>query len=158
MTPADWNTDFLDVVDCFEAEGVDFVVVGAFALAQHGVSRATGDLDLLIRPTVENARRVLSALRRFGAPLAGASEDDFARPGTVFQMGVVPRRIDVLTELTALSFDEVWATRVPHAVDGRLLSFVGEEAFLKNKRALGRPKDAADVDALEQLRSRKRRE
>jgi hypothetical protein len=105
----DFNPDFRDVLGAFAAEAVEFVVVGAYALALHGVPRFTGDLDLFVRPTAENAARVWRALVRFGAPVqaAGVSEVDFATPGIVYQIGLPPSRIDVLTEISGLSFDEV---------------------------------------------------
>jgi hypothetical protein len=153
---SDWNEDFLDLIDCFGHEEVEYVVVGAFALAQHGLPRATGDIDFLVRPTIENSRRVHRALSRFGAPLgaAGVAAEDFARPGTVYQIGVVPRRIDILTEATGVPFDEAWGTRVTRDIDGRQVPFLALEALLKNKRATGRPKDAVDADALVRLRHR----
>jgi hypothetical protein len=151
---SDWNSDFLDLLDCLAAEGVDFLIVGAFALAQHGLPRATGDLDVLVRPTADNARRAFAALRRFGAPLAEVTAEDFARPGTVFQLGVVPRRIDLLTELSGVSFDEAWASRVQRPIDGRSAAFLGYETLIKNKRCAARPKDLVDADELEKLRRR----
>lgn len=151
-----WNDDFLDLLDCFTGASVEFIIVGAFALAQHGLPRATGDLDLLVRPSKENAPRVFAALIKFGAPVSSAnlSAADLEKPGNVYQLGVVPRRIDVLTEISAVSFDEAWASRVERTVDGRRLVFLGREMLLKNKRATGRPKDLADVASLEQLKKR----
>ncbi|MBL9037803.1 MAG: hypothetical protein JNG84_04735 [Archangium sp.] len=135
------------------AEQVDFVVVGAFALAMHGLPRATGDVDFFVRPSPDNAERVFRALSRFGAPLSSASVRpvDFATPGVVYQMGVPPRRIDVLTQASGVSFDEVWATRIIHDVDGRAVPFIGRDALLRNKMAAARPKDLADAKALEAL-------
>jgi hypothetical protein len=149
-----WNVDFLDLVDALNAEQVEYLVVGAFALAAHGFPRATGDIDFLVRPSGENAPRVVRALQAFGAPLAsaGVSEADFTTPGGVYQIGVVPRRIDLLTEVSGLSFDEALADHVLRDVDGRSVPFIGREALLRNKRAAGRPKDLADAAALEALR------
>ncbi len=157
MASIDWNADFLDLIDCFAAELVEFLVVGAFALAEHGLPRATGVLDVLVRPAADNARRVLAALTRFGAPVAaaGVAAEDFARPGTVYQMGVVPRRIDVMTEISGLSFDEAWASRVGVDVHGRPLAFLGYESLLANKRASGRPKDLRDADDLQALHAKR---
>ncbi len=156
MTLADWNPDYLDLAACLAAEKAEFLVVGAFALAEYGLPRATGDFDVLVRPTGDNAARVLSALRRFGAPLGGVTEGDLARPGTVFQIGVTPRRIAILTELSGVAYDEAWANRLEREVHGRRLSFLGEETFIKNKRSSGRPKDLVDADAVERLRARRR--
>lgn len=151
---ASWNDDYLDLIDCLAAEAVEYVVVGAFALAIHGLPRATGDIDILVRPSAANAPRVIRALIRFGAPLdgAGVSEADFTVPGVVYQLGLAPRRIDILTAISGVSFDEAWATRHQRLVDGRSIGFLGEAELIRNKRATGRPKDVVDADALERLR------
>ena len=100
------NQDFVDLLRAFIAADVSFLIVGAYALALHGRPRATGDLDVWIDPTPANATRVIQALTAFGAPLANVSEADFSRPGVTYQIGVVPGRIDLLTELTGLTFAE----------------------------------------------------
>lgn len=145
------NDDFRDFLSDLLAESVEFVVVGAYALAFHGVPRATGDIDILVRPSADNATRVLRALRRFGAPVdaAGLTEADFSRPDVVYQIGLPPRRIDLLTEISALTFDEVWDSRVEAEFEGKSVCFLGREALIKNKRATGRAKDRADVESLE---------
>ncbi len=148
-----WNPDFIDLITCLNTERVEYVVVGAFALAAHGLPRATGDIDLLVRPSSENARRLFSALKAFGAPVAAAAvtEADFAKPGIVYQMGLPPRRIDVLTEISGVSFDEARAAPVSAIIDGQPVSFIGLDALIANKRAAARPRDLADVSALERL-------
>jgi len=148
-----WNDDFLDLVDALNAAHVEYLVVGAFALAAHGFPRATGDIDFLVRPSEENAARIIRALQAFGAPLAsaGVTAADFSRAGGVYQIGVVPRRIDLLTEASGITFDEAMASHVAREVDGRSVPFLGREALLRNKRASGRPKDLADAAALEAL-------
>ena len=145
------NEDFRDLLAAFAEEEVEFVIVGAYALAFHGAPRASGDIDLLVRPTAENATRVVRALRRFGAPIDahGVTQADFERAGSVYQVGLPPRRIDVLTELTGVPFDEVWATRVAAQVEGREVAVIGRETYVRNKRALGRPKDLADIERLD---------
>src|SRR5688572_10331975 len=107
------NDDFRDLVMLFADQGVEFVIVGAYALAFHGAPRASGDIDVYVRPSAANATKVHDALLAFGAPLAahGVVASDFARAGSVYQMGLPPRRIDVLTEISGLDFDEVWASR-----------------------------------------------
>ncbi len=147
----DWNTDFLDLVDALNAAQVEFLVVGAFALAQHGLFRATADIDFFVRASPENAKRVIEALRTFGAPLSsvGVGEKDFAKPGQTYQMGVKPRRIDLLTELSGVSFDEAWAGRVTREVLGRQIAFIGVASLRLNKVASGRPKDLADAAWLD---------
>ena len=151
MTQApELNDDFRDVLGELIEAGVDFVVVGAHALAAHGLPRATGDIDILVRPSPDNAARVVAALTKFGAPLQahGVGAKDFERPGTVYQMGLPPRRIDVLTEISGVSFERAWDTRVPVEVDGIELPFLGRDALVENKRATGRDKDLVDVKAL----------
>lgn len=145
------NDDFVDLLRAFDDAGVDYVVVGAHALAAYGVVRATGDLDVFVRPDAEVAARVVTGLRAFGAPLMahGVGVDDFARRGTVYQMGLVPRRIDILTEISGVSFDEAVreATRVE--TGGVAFRVIGRAALLTNKRASARPKDIEDVRLLE---------
>ena len=151
MTEPVLNDDFLDMIDTLMSAGVDFVVVGAHALASHGLPRATGDIDLLVRPSPENASRVVRALTAFGAPLQahGITASDFEMLGNVYQIGVPPRRIDLLTEITGVTFDEAWSTRMAVSVSGRRFSVLGREALLRNKRASGRDKDLVDAAALE---------
>ncbi len=143
------NQDFVDLLQAFVESNVRFLVVGAYAFALHARPRATGDLDLWVEPEPQNARRVIQALRRFGAPLAQITEDEFSRPGTVVQIGVAPRRIDILTELTGLSFTEAWDDRVSHKFASVDVFFLGKRTFIKNKKALGRHKDLADLEAVE---------
>jgi hypothetical protein len=150
MTLEGLNDDFRDVLLLFADGGVDFLIVGAYALGFHGAPRASGDIDLLVRPSSDNAPRVFSTLSQFGAPLAahGVAATDFARPGTVYQIGLPPRRIDILTEISGVTFDEAWASRVKAEVEGRSVWVLGRDAFLKNKLAAGRPKDLADAARL----------
>ena len=143
------NPDFIDLLRAFAAAEVRFLVVGAYALAVHGRPRATGDLDVWVEATPQNASRVMTALAAFGAPMEPIGERDFAKPGIVYQLGVVPARIDILTELTGLSFEEAWADRTTSRFDQLDVDVIGLRAFIKNKRATGRPKDLADIDTLE---------
>ena len=143
------HPDFRDMLSALFAEDAEFLLVGAFAVAAHGYPRATGDLDILVRPTPENAPRVLRALRRFGAPLHGLKEEDLSRPDTIFQMGVPPWRIDVLTSVTAVTFDEAWSRRFMKKVDEMELPFISLEHLVRNKTAVARPQDLADVARLE---------
>ena len=143
------NQDFIDLLNACAAADVRFLVVGAYALAIHGRPRATGDLDLWVEPSPDNARRIMKALAAFGAPLAQVSERDFETPGVVYQIGVAPGRVDILTNLSGLTFDEAWAGRVRHPFGGVEVDFIGRDAFVKNKRATGRPRDLADIDGLE---------
>ena len=143
------NPDFVDLLRTFIAADVRFLVVGAYALAFHGRPRGTGDLDVWVDATPENAPRVFRALAAFGAPLDDISEADFAREGTTYQMGLPPPgRIDILTELTGLTFDEAWPDRERGPVGSVEVNFIGRSAFLRNKRATGRPKDLGDIEGM----------
>jgi len=145
------NPDFRDLLSAFCAAGVEFIVVGAHALAAHGHVRATKDLDVWIRPTLENAQRVLAALRQFGAPLGEVSAADFSAPGVTFQMGVAPVRIDLLTEIDGVDFQPAWARRDERVLDGLTVPVLSVDDLLVNKRASGRLQDLADVEALGRL-------
>jgi hypothetical protein len=142
------NPDFVDLLRAFSAADVRFLIVGAYALAHHGRPRATGDLDVWVEATPTNAGRIMRALTAFGAPMQDVTEHDFTQPGTVFQLGVAPVRIDILTELTGLRFDDAWATRVRGAFGDLDVDFIGRDAFIANKRALGRAKDIGDIEGL----------
>jgi hypothetical protein len=143
------NRDFRDLLAEFNAQGVEYLVVGAHALAAHGHVRATKDLDVWIRPDAENATRVLKALRRFGTPLHDLSEADLAKPGTVFQIGLPPLRIDVITVIDGVDFDEAWSARVRTEFADLPAAVLSREHLIKNKRASGRTQDMADVEWLE---------
>ena len=142
--------DFRDVLREFVAHQVIFLVVGAHALAVHGIPRATGDLDVLVQANPVNAARVLAALASFGAPLddLGISLDDFVRPDVVAQLGLPPYRIDILTSISGVAFDAAWEDRVEGNVAGVDVPVLGRASFRKNKRASGRPRDLADLQAL----------
>jgi hypothetical protein len=143
--------DFADLLAALRAAGAEYLVVGAYAMAFHGVPRATGDLDVLVRPTADNAERVWRALEDFGAPLeaTGLTPADLATPGTVYQMGLPPRRIDLLTSISGVSFEEAWATRADLSIAGTIVPIIGRDALVRNKRATGRAKDLADLEILE---------
>jgi len=131
-------------------EKVEFVIVGAFALAAHGNPRSTGDIDIYINPENYNAERVLKALAQFGAPLSAITVQDLQTPDTVFQIGVVPCRIDFLTSIEGVQgFVEALDTAKSVVVDGLTFFVLGRNMLIKNKKALGRPQDLADVAWLE---------
>jgi hypothetical protein len=142
------NPDFVDLLRAFIAADVRFMIVGAYALALHGRPRATGDLDVWIDATSDNAARVMQALAAFGAPLTDISADDFSRPGVTYQIGVAPGRIDILTELTGLTFAEAWPGRMRRPFGEVEVDFIGRDAFVRNKRATGRAKDLGDIEGL----------
>ena len=130
-------------------ENTEFLIVGGYALAVYGLPRATGDIDIWVRRSDENAQRVWRALARFGAPLRNVTESDFKTPDIIFQMGVVPNRIDILTSIEGVEFGEAWPHRKEIEIEGLKIAVIGREYFLKNKKALGRPQDLADVAWLE---------
>jgi hypothetical protein len=143
------SRDFGEMLSALSAAGVDFIIVGAHALAAHGIPRATGDLDIWVRPTHDNAERTLDALRQFGAPLFDLTVDDLTRPDTVFQMGMPPARIDILAGITGVTFDEAWSRRILVEVEGLSVPVLSKEDFIANKRLVGRPKDRADLALLD---------
>ncbi len=145
------SDDWFEVLIALQQEGARFLVIGAHALAVYGVPRGTQDLDLWVDPDPGNARRVWHALVRFGAPLSalGISVDDLSRQDQVIQFGVPPNRIDVLTSVTGVpEFAVAWQSRLLHSVRGEPIPFLGREALVRTKRATGRLKDLADLEAL----------
>lgn len=144
------NRDFVAMLSALSAAGAEYLVVGAHALAAHGVPRATGDLGIWVRPTPANASRVRHTLARFGAPLEDLTAKDLASPDLVFQIGLPPARIDILTTISGISFDAAWARRVTVAIGDTQVPVLGREDFVRNKRAVGRPKDLADIALLEE--------
>jgi hypothetical protein len=140
------------MLSAFIAENVEFLIVGAYALSAHGVARATGDIDLWIRRSEENADRVLRSLAAFGAPLDELTRVDLLEPDVVFQIGVAPNRIDILTSISGIEFDAAWPSRLITTIEGLDVPVLGLDDLMANKRASGRTLDLADVEALEVLR------
>lgn len=142
--------DFRDLLAELVRAEARFLIVGAHALGVHGVPRATIDLDVWIEPTPENARRVWVALAAFGAPLETLQvrEADFTRPEMVVQFGLPPYRIDILTGVSGVSFEEAWNERIEDQFEGVRVPFIGRAALIRNKRASGRMKDLADLESL----------
>jgi len=149
------NPDFRDLLAAFNARGVDFLIVGAHALAAHGLVRATKDLDVWVRPDPLNAERVLGALAAFGAPLQDLTVDDLSRPGLIFQIGVEPIRIDVITAIDGVTFPEAWEQRVCARFADQEAAVLSREHLLVNKRAAGREQDLLDVKWLEKISRKK---
>ncbi len=141
--------DFREFIELLNSNRVEYLIVGAFALAYHGWPRYTQDLDVLVRPTAENAARIERALRHFGFGSLGLTAEDFMQRYRAVQLGFEPNRIDLLTTLTGVSFEEAWEQRVSAVLDGIPVWFISREHFIRNKRASGRPQDLADVARLE---------
>jgi hypothetical protein len=142
------NRDFAEMLDALSAAGADYLIVGAHALASHRRPRATGDLGIWVRPTLENAKKVWNALVSFGAPLTELRLGDLSTREIAFQIGIAPARIDILTSLTGLEFEDARPRRQMFEVEERMLAFLSREDLIRNKAALGRPRDLADVDDL----------
>lgn len=144
------NEDFLDLIRALRDAGAEFLIVGAHALAANGVVRATVDLDVLVRPTTANAGRVHAALSAFGAPLGahGVEAGDFARPGTVYQMGLPPRRIDVTTSIEGVTWEGASPRAITREIGGLDVSFLCLADVLRSKRAANRAKDRADIELV----------
>jgi hypothetical protein len=145
------NPDFRDMLSAFIEHRVEFLVVGGYAMAAHRLPRATKDLDLWVRPSTANARRVLDALDRFGAPRHGLTEQDLERQGTIYQVGVPPNRVDVLTAVQGVDFERAWNNRADVEIDGLRVPVIGRHDLIANKRAVARPQDLVDADQLESL-------
>jgi hypothetical protein len=139
------NRDFVEMLAALSAASVEFLVVGAYAMAAHGLPRATGDIDIWVRPTPENAARVMHAVHAFGVPLFDLTVEDLLRSDTVFQIGVAPNRIDILTGITGVGFDEAWRNRLTVTIDDQIVPVIGIADLIRNKAATGRPKDQADL-------------
>ena len=147
------NPDFKDMLSCLKGAGVEFIIVGAYALAAHGLPRATGDIDIWVRNSPDNARKVIAALKGFGAPTSDISEEDFTSPDVVVQIGVEPCRIDLLTRISGVEFDEAWGNRIGITIDDLEIYVLSKADLLRNKLATGRDKDRGDIAWLEGNRS-----
>ncbi len=143
------NRDYRDLFAEFNARNVEFLIVGAFALAVHGHVRATKDLDVWVRPSPDNAERVLKAVRGFGGSIEGLSAADFTVPGTIVQLGVAPTRIDLLTRIQGLDFETAWGSRVEATYGEQRVFVLSRADLIASKRAAARPQDLADLQALE---------
>jgi hypothetical protein len=140
--------DFKELLELFNAHKVEYIVVGGYALAFHGAPRFTGDIDLLVKPDSKNAQRILAALNDFDFGSLALSESDFTREGSVVQLGVPPVRIDIITSITGVDWEKAQAGRVTGDYGGVVASFLGKKEFILNKKATGRKKDLADIEAL----------
>jgi hypothetical protein len=145
------NEDYRDMLLALSDEKVKFLLVGAYALAAHGYPRATMDIDIWVMPSPQNADAVLRALRRFGAPLHNLTKEDLQKDDTIFQIGVPPRRIDIITAASGLQFEETYGRSLSVSIEGIEVHIPSIDDLIRNKRTLGRTKDLADAEALESL-------
>jgi hypothetical protein len=146
------SKDLCEFLGCLNDNQVEYLIVGAHAVGWHGFPRYTGDLDVLVRPNVDNAQRLIHALTQFGFRSLGLRAEDFVAPDQVLQLGRPPARIDVATSITGISFDEAWASRVPGELAGVPVAFVGLDVLIRNKEATGRDKDLLDAAELKRCR------
>ena len=142
------NSDFNDLLRIFNANSVKYLVIGGYALIQYTEPRFTKDLDLLIGTDISNASAVFKALREFGAPLSGMTEDDFAEEGYFYQMGVSPVRVDVFMGIPGIEFEAAWERRMETDINGLIVPYISREDLITAKLASGRPQDLIDVQNL----------
>jgi hypothetical protein len=147
------NEDYRDILHALSEEKVRFILVGAYALAAHGYPRATMDIDIWVMPSPENADAVLRALSRFGAPLHNLTREDLLEDGTIFQIGVAPRRIDIITTASGLQFDPAYRNSISVIIEGIEVRIPSIDDLIRNKRATGRTRDLADAEVLESLKN-----
>jgi hypothetical protein len=145
------SRDLKEFVECLNSNKVEYVIVGALAVSWHGFPRYSGDLDFLVRSTAENSQRIRAALTQFGFGTLNISNEDLTSPGKVIQIGYEPNRIDLLTSITGVTFDEAWETRAAGELDGLPVYFIGKTELLRNKDATGRSKDKIDADQLRRI-------
>jgi hypothetical protein len=143
------HSDFNELLEVFEKHGVRFLLIGGWAVGLHSTPRYTKDLDLLVDSSMENAKRVFSALREYGAPLSQISPEDFSDPGTFYQFGKPPLQVDILNTIPGVEFDAAWETRMIQQVGGIEIPVIGKQELIQAKQASGRPQDLIDVQQLQ---------
>ena len=148
------NSHFSDLLSAFERNGVSYWIVGGYAVMRYSEPRYTKDLDLWVKPEAENSQRVFRSLAEFGAPLGGVSAGDFAKEDLIYQLGVPPIRVDIVTSLSGLEFSSAWERRTESEFGGVRARFIGLDDLLTNKRSVGRLADLLDCERLEESRSR----
>jgi hypothetical protein len=146
------NPNFVEMLSALSDAGADYLIIGGHAFAAHHQPRATKDLDIWVRPSADNAARVRRAIDQFGMPVDKISVDDLAQTGLVLQFGFPPQRIDIVTSISGVTFDEAWLRRITVNIEGRQHPVIGRDDLIRNKRAVGRPQDLVDVDALTKKR------
>jgi hypothetical protein len=142
------SVDFRELLSLLNAEGARYLIVGGFALAHYGRPRYTKDLDVWIDAVEDNPSRVFRALAKFGAPLDRVTVDDFRDPETMFQIGIEPLRIDILSGISGVTFADAWERREPSNYGDVPVFVIGRDDYITNKRASGRPRDLRDIEAL----------
>jgi predicted nucleotidyltransferase len=143
--------DWIELLRSFAARSVEFLLIGGQAVIAHGYPRLTKDMDLWLRPSPENGKRALTALVDFGTPLVDFTPERFAEPDTIVMIGREPFRVDLLTSIPGVVFEEAWARRTSVELDGITVPLIGRADLIANKKAVGRLQDLADVEALEAI-------
>ena len=143
------NSDYKDMLHVLLDNNVKFLLVGAYAMGAYGYPRATGDIDIWVEPTTENSARVYRSMEAFGAPLHEINETTFATPDMVFQIGVAPRRIDIITKISGIEFNDAYQQRQIVEMQGLSIPILSLGDLIRNKRSTGRDKDRLDADRLE---------
>jgi len=146
------SKDLREFVECLNSSKVEYLIVGALAVSWHGFPRYSADIDFFLRSSLSNAERVLQAIRQFGFGSLDITVDDLVTPGRVIQLGHEPNRIDLLTSISGVEFQDAWSTRVEGQIDGIAVNFIGREALLRNKASTGRAKDRIDLEELRKQR------
>jgi len=149
------HDDYRDMLCLLNEEQVEYLLIGGWAISFHAKFRYTEDLDLWVRPSQDNATRLMRALRRFGAPLANVSESDFVQPRYGLHIGVPPCRIDILTTIAGVTFDQAWRNRVAESMNDIPINVIGREDLVRNKQAAGRDRDLKDLQAIEKAQKKK---
>ena len=149
-----FNQDYRDMIECLQREGVEFMLVGGYAVALHGWPRMTFDIDFWVMANPRNATAVMRALKAFGAPLMDLKEEDFHKPGMVFQIGTEPQRIDILSAISGVAYEDADSRAVRMEVDGLSLKVIALDDLIANKRASGRPKDIVDAMTLDKMKEK----
>jgi hypothetical protein len=142
------SNDLREFIESLNSHAVEYLVVGAHCLAYHGISRYTGDIDFFVRVSADNAARLAKVIADFGFESTGLQSRDFLEPDQIIQLGIAPYRIDLLTGIDGVKFEEAWASRVPGQIDGLAVHFLAKNLLIQNKLAAGRPQDIADVARL----------
>ena len=145
------NKDYKEMLENLLDEKVEFIIVGAYALAAHGYPRATGDIDIWVKPEKKNSKRIYKALANFGAPINQIREDEFSQAGIIFQIGVAPRRIDIITDIDGVRFDEADEDKIIVEAENLRIPVLSIDMLIKNKMATGREKDLLDVKLLKKM-------
>ena len=144
------SSDLREFLELLNSRGVEYVIVGAHSLAFHGRPRYTGDLDILVRATPENAAKLVDLLNQFGFAGSGFKKSDFTEPEQMIQLGRAPNRVDLLTSITGVTADDAFATRIATELEGVPVFILSKEALIQNKRAVGRAQDLSDLESLEE--------